>query len=228
MKGIRLLNHIRGKKIGHITAFLRSQLMVNRIIKTIDLSQFRVYQERYKTYDPSPGSSKYLTIRPWMKHKLMYFYLLGLDKSMPLRILDLGTGTGYFPYICSLYGHKVITIDLDSDLMYNEVCKFLHIDRRTWRINPYEKLPDFETKFDLVTALMVTFNNRDRPDQWGVGEWKFLLEDIKRNRLTENGRIFLALNSNQDGTCYNAELLKLFLDFGGRVARNQIDIQVNK
>jgi SAM-dependent methyltransferase len=227
MGRIAVVNKLRGKTMGQIVAYLRSRLMVSGIIKTIDLGQFKVYQERYKTADPAPGSSKFLDIRPWMMHKLMYYYLLGLDKSRPLQILDIGAGTGYFSYICSLHGHTVVAIDLDTDPMYNAVCQFLHVNRRTWRIVKYERLPDFGIKFDLVTAFMVTFNNRNRPDQWGVGEWQFLIEDLKHNQLTEDGRMFLALNAYRDGTCYDAALLRLFLESGARVSGNQIDIRLN-
>jgi SAM-dependent methyltransferase len=196
-------------------------------MKTINLEQFKVYQERYSDADPPPGGySKYLDIRTWMAAKLTYLYHLNLHTTRPLRILDLGTGPGYFPYLCSLYGHRVVAIDLDIVPMYNELCKFFHVDRRTWRIVKFENLPDFGVRFDLVTAFMIKFNQHGRPDQWGVNEWRFFLEDLKRNQMAENGRIFLELNAcrDGDGSWFDAGLLDLFLDRGGRVYRNHVDI----
>jgi hypothetical protein len=199
--------------------------MVGRILKTIDLNQFKIYQERFRDADPPPhGYSKYLDIRLWMAGKLMYFFLLNLHKSKPLRILDLGTGPGYFPYICSLYGHEVVALDLDVVPMYNELCQFFKIDRRIWRIEKFHKLPDLGIKFDLITAHMIKFNQHYLPDQWGADEWQFFLVDLKINQLVENGRIFLEFNANLDGTHYDDEVLKYFISLGGKVYRNQVDI----
>jgi len=215
----------RRKSLSYILAHLRSHIGVERILKTIDLEQFKVYQKRYKDDDPPPtGYSKYLDIRTWMAAKLIYVYLLNLHKARPMRILDMGTGPGYFPYVCSFYGHKVVAIDLDTIPMYNELCQFLHVDRRVWRINRFENLPDFGVKFDLVTAFMIKFDQHDSPDQWGADEWSFMLEDLKRNHLTENGRILLNFNSRHDGTWEDDSLLRLFYNMGGRVHHNFIDI----
>lgn len=223
-----IINKIREKKFEHVIAFLRSQLMVNSILRTVDLEKFKFFQEHYKDADPPPGGySKYLDIRTWMASKLTYIYMLKLHKKKPIQILDIGTGPGYFPYLCSLYGHKVVAIDLDIVPMYNELIKFFHIDRRTWRIVKFEKLPDLGIRFDLVTAFMIKFNQHDRPDQWGIEEWRFMLEDLKTNQIVKNGRIFLDFNTCRDGTWFNSALLKMFLDYGGKVYRNHIEIVGN-
>jgi SAM-dependent methyltransferase len=204
-------------------AFLRAHFMVQRILKTIDIQEFKVFQARYKDADPTPGYSKYLDLRPWMINKLIYFYLLGLHKSKPLRILDLGTGAGFFPYICSLYGHKVIALDLDTVPMYNELCEFFRVDRRTWRVVRFDKLPDLGARFDLVTAFMITFNQHNQTDEWGIDEWRFMLEDLKCNQVAEGGRIFLNFNLRPDGTWCDSTLLRFFLDFKGKVYLNHVD-----
>ncbi len=217
--------HIKAKSLNHVLAFLRSHLTVNRVLNTINIEEFRMFQDRYKHADLAPtGYTKYLDIRLWMVHKLTYFYLLGLHKSKPLRILDLGTGTGFFPYICSLYGHKVIALDLDTVPMYNEICHFLRVDRRPWRIVKFEKLPDLGIMFDLVTAFMITFNQNNQPDEWGVDEWRFLLEDLKSNQIVQGGRLFLNLNLRHDGTWCDQHLFELFLHFRGKVYLNHVDI----
>lgn len=219
------MSTIRGKSLSHILAFLRAHLVVNRIMKTIDLKRFKLYQERYKDADSPPhGYSKYLDIKFFLLHDLSYFHLLNLHKSPPLRILDLGTGPGYFPYICMLYGHKVVAIDLDSVPMYNELCQFFHVDRRTWKIVKFQNLPDFGIRFDLVTAFAIKFNKHLQPDLWGEDEWRFMLEDLKYNQMAKNGRIFLSFNANRDGTIFNNSLFKLFLYFGGKVHSNLVDI----
>ena len=220
-----MMRRIQGKSLRHVLAFLHSQFNVQRILKKIDLEKFSVYQARYKDADPPPeGYSKYLDIRTWMAAKLTYFYLLNLHKARPMQILDLGTGPGYFPYICSLYGHQAVAIDLDNVPMYNELVKFFDVKRRSVRINKFEKLPDLGKRFDLITAFMIKFNNHNRSDLWGVDEWRFFIEDLKSNQMAGNGRIFLELNGNPDGSLYSDALLNLFKDLGARVYRNHIDI----
>src|SRR5687767_13313295 len=109
------INNLRGKSVSHIFAYLRAQATVGRILATIDMERFREYQDRYRDAEPPPhGYSKYLDIRFWMARSLTEFFLLRLDRQKSLRILDIGTGAGYFPYICSFYGHKVVALDLDT------------------------------------------------------------------------------------------------------------------
>lgn len=225
MNRAAFLSALQGKRVGHILADLRAELKVNSVLETIDADQLRACQERYKTPDLLAGSGKYLDVRPWMKRKLTYFYLLGLDRTKPLNILDLGTGTGYFPYVCTLNGHTVVTIDLDSDPIYNDICQMLHIDRRTWRISKYEKLPDLGLRFDLVTAFMISFNNGESPEKWGVGEWRFLLEDLAQNHLRKNGRTFFTFNKNSNGTYHDDELRSFFLKSSASIFRNQVDMR---
>ena len=58
-------------------------------------------------------------------------YELGLHRSPPRRkVLDLGTGCGYFPYICNYFGHTTVTTDLDAVPMYDEITEFLRLDKR--------------------------------------------------------------------------------------------------
>ena len=213
----------RGKRLRYALASLRARSALKGVLETVDLQGFRTYQKRYQDADPPPlGYSKYLNIREWLLDKLTYFHLLGLHKVRGLRILDLGTGAGYFPYICAFYGHRAVALDLDIIPMYNELCQFLRVDRRTYKIVRFEKLPDFGTRFDLVTGFMIKFNQHDLPDQWGVNEWSFILDDLVGNQLAPSGRIFLALNTCRDGTWYDDALKRLFLQRGCTVRGNQV------
>ncbi len=223
---MELLNRrIRGKRLSHILIYLKANLLVYRILKTVDLEKFRVYQDKYRDADrTNQGYSKYLDIRSWMTDKLMYFYLLGLHKSGPLKILDLGSGVPYFSYICSLHGHQVVSIDLDTVPMYNEMCKFFNADRRTLRIEKFQRLPDLGLRFNLVTAFGIKFNLHGCEDEWNIDEWRFLINDLRSQQLIKNGRIFLAFNSNREGFFHNETLLKWFLEIGGMVYHRYVDI----
>jgi hypothetical protein len=181
------------------------------------LDHFKNIQKKYQDVSPYPGFSKYLDIRYWMEKNLHYLFRLNLHRSEPQKILDLGTGCGYFPYLCRYFGHSVWTIDLDEVEMYNEMIKFFELDRRACSITAYQNLPKFDTKFDLITALNICFNNHNQSDVWGVSEWKFFLTDLSKNLLSPNGRVFLKLNPEGNGKCYDDLLLKFYVDSGAKV-----------
>jgi len=215
----------RVRNLRHVVAFVRSRLLVGGIIKDIDLDAFSVFQNSYCNADPRPhGYSKYLDIRYWMAESLMRYLYYGLDRSQPLRILDIGTGCGYFPYICTKFGHQAMAVDLDEVPMYNEIIRFLKVNRLTLCVEKFKPFPDFGMKFDLITAFMIKFNCHYSSAQWGVDEWKFLLDDFRANHLTEDGKVILHFNANKDGSFVEPNLKEYFLNLGGTVYRNQVVI----
>ena len=136
------------------------------ILSSIDIEKFKFYLEKYKNSSPYPGYSKYLNIEEWFEDKLWEVYRLGLNKSSKLDILDIGTGAGYFPYICNYYGHNTMALDLNTTQMYNDIIKFLNINRKVHEIKSFEKLPNLGKKFDLVTAFAICFNNHETSRLW--------------------------------------------------------------
>ena len=68
-----------------------------KILQTVNIEKFRFFQNKYKDSSRYPGYSKYLNIEEWLEVKLVEVYKLGLNKSINLDILDIGTGAGYFP-----------------------------------------------------------------------------------------------------------------------------------
>lgn len=194
----------------------------NKIIDTIDMARFNEIYNKYKDSSPYPGYSKYLELKSCIKITLFNIYRLRLQKSKRLNILDLGTGAGYFPYLCQNYGHNVWTIDLDSVPMYNEMIDLLNIKRRIKEIKAYEKLPNFDQKFDLVTAFAICFNNHKRQDLWTYKEWSFFLTDLANNHLVNEGKLFLQLNPENDGEYYDNELLHFFESTGASVKKRRV------
>lgn len=190
---------------------------VKSVLNKIYLVQFSVYQEKYQNADPPPGSSKYLDIEYWMIEALYFLYRLNLSHSRPLNILEIGTGCGYFPYLCQYFGHSVVAIDLDIVPMYNEITSFLSIDRRVYKIQAFEHIPSFSSRFDLITAFSICFNNHNKSNLWGVNEWSFFPSDLTQNHLSKPGSIFLKLNAELEGGYYNAKLLNFFIDANAQV-----------
>jgi len=69
--------------------------------------------------------------------------------------------------------------------------RFLDIPRIAHSVKPLEPLPLASKKFDLISAIAVTFNHQaDRPE-WAPAEWRYFLQDAG-SHLNPGGRIFLA------------------------------------
>lgn len=209
--------------LGRMGRNLRCRRDLPRILRSVDMSGFSRIRARYRDASPYPGYSKYLDIAPVMKRALYSAYELGLHRGPRRAVLDLGTGCGYFPYICNYFGHSSVCADLGDVPMYNEITEFLRLDRRVFPIRAFEKLPDLGRRFDLVTAFAVCFNNHDRPDLWGPAEWLFFLKDLAANHTTAGGRLVMKLNQEKDGSYWSAELSEFFRGHGAVVEGERVD-----
>ena len=197
---------------------LRFRLDLMRVMKTIDSAKFNMLYEKYKDVAPDPGYSKYLDIKKWMHKTLWRVYILSLNESSPKKILDLGTGTGYFPYLCQFYGHKVKSLDIDTDPMFNDLVKFLGIDRVTFRIKENSPLPDFGEKYDIVTGFMVCFNNHKEKNVWTRNEWNYFLNHLYSKHTNPNATAFFTMNAEPNtNEWYTKNLLEFFLSKGAQV-----------
>ena len=138
---------------------------------------------------PTPGTGilKYLDYELYIPDCFRYARMLGMDFLQPLRILDVGTGFGYFPYVCTCLGHEATGLDLDIEPLYNESIRSLGLRRRVHRIERFQPLPAFPQKFHLITAFAICFNRQGYPDVWRQEEWAFFLRDLAENHLSSGG-----------------------------------------
>jgi hypothetical protein len=110
---------------------------------------------------------KYFDIPIWVKSRLAIAVRLGLHQAAPMRILDLGAGSGAFAMVCMAMGHSAVGIDVDFPAkyaaIYRDLCDACSVDLRIHRIRRNEPLPDIGL-FDLITAQGVMFDFRFEPD----------------------------------------------------------------
>jgi SAM-dependent methyltransferase len=159
---------------------------------------------------------KYLDAARWVDATHRRALGLRLDAGGGLRILDIGSGVGYFAFVCAKYGHQTICLDHPKRPdMYREVCTALGVTVEDAEVSALLPLPPLGT-FDLITAQMVTFNNHGKPDVWGPDEWGFFLRDCF-SRLRPGGRVCLELNREADGRCYNRALERAFIGLGAEI-----------
>lgn len=172
------------------------------------------------------SAAKYAQFRPWMLRNLHRAAQLDLHKEQPLRILDIGAGPGYFIAATRALGHECFGIDVPESYftplelrVYSEMLEAFHCRQYVSpiAIERFVPLPIGSEKFDLITAFLICFNRHDKPDQWGVPEWRFFIEDA-RESLTGGGRMFLGLNDNVKRygklAFYDKELLAYFQSVG--------------
>ena len=193
---------------------------VEPFLAKIDIERLREIQRRYS--GSTDRYAKYADVERWLKINLPRVRELKLDRPPPKHILDLGCGAGFFLFLAKQFGHSGLGFDLGDFPLSNELIALFGIERVTSRIRAFQSLPDFERKFDLVTAFSAAFNrNEDESRGWNIEEWKFFLDDLDRH-LAPGGRIFLEINSGKDKRYFPAETRELFVKRGARVSGERV------
>ena len=189
------------------------------LLDRLDETQLREIQQQYAS---SPVQiAKYADVERYMKLNIERVQDLGLHRSPPRDILDLGCGGGFFLYICQQHGHRCIGVDLEWYPVFTDLLNLMHVERKTWEIKAFEPLPEFGRKFDWITAFSTGFN-RVKRKPWRVPEWEFFLDDL-RNHLRPTGKIFFALNpEGRGGRYYDEELRRFFVSRGAEIERERI------
>lgn len=119
--------------------------------------------------------------RPWIEVLERY-----IPKGQTLKILDVGTGSGYFAVILSRLGHQVIGIDL-TEAMLEEArnnCMELDIDAEFLQMDA-QKLSFEDETFDFVVSRNLTWTLPD-PEK-AYREWF---------RVLKTGGILLNFDAN--------------------------------
>jgi SAM-dependent methyltransferase len=176
--------------------FRREESLATKAIASIPSESFRSVEQKYAVDRPGEAPAKYLRIEEYMRVAASRAVTLRLDRSEPLRILDLGCGNGYFLALSRVLGHSVLGIDVPDEPMYNELIRLLDIPRIEHRIMAGQPLPVSGKTFDLITAYMICFNRLGQPDPWSAEEWEGFLDEC-RSHLAPGGRIRLEMNPDK-------------------------------
>ena len=160
--------------------------MIDQLKCPLDLSLLRRLREKYA--DPKYAGlqrTKFLDIDYWLTRNMAHADKLGvLDASSPLKVLDLGCGSGFFPYICKQYGQEVVCLDIGGSDVFDDMLAFFGVTRLDKRIEPMTPLDLPWSGFDLVTGLMVKFDAIGEDNRFGPNEWRFILRDLARRHPT--------------------------------------------
>ncbi len=164
---------------------------------------------------------KYGDLDLWMGRAWKEATRLGLDRSPPLDVLDIGMGAGYFLYVCQRLGHRCVGLDRPGPYpFWQGLRRWLGIRRVVEHtIKPYEPLPASLGKFDLVTSFRAQFNyNSDERRLWNLDEWGFFLDNLRDNVLKLEGGFALKLAKQEHDAGLNRSDQSLARFLGGRGA----------
>ena len=140
----------------------------------------------------SPYSYKFLDYEFWMKVNVNRAIGLGLDRATGLRILDIGTGTAMFPFVCRFLGHDVTTTEIprlsdENALIYPPMRRSVGVYRPR-KLYIYKPNVNLTGTFDMVCAFMICFGRK-----WRAKDWKTFTCCARRN-IVLGGRLILAFN----------------------------------
>jgi SAM-dependent methyltransferase len=146
---------------------------------------------------------KFLDLDRWHHVNLARAAKLGLTEGSGRKVLDLGSGTGQFLFICRMLGHDATGVDLPLESLespereiFTEMPKAFLVNVVRTAISAFQPL-QMEGKFDLICSFMVCFNNLKREDEWARPQWEFFVRDM-RSRLNPGGKLALRLNHNEE------------------------------
>ena len=176
---------------------------------TVDHDRFRALQREFvrkDRYEQGKDSNyvqfvKYIDPIVWFDSKLNAALRLRLDVDTRLSILDIGTGPGHFPKVAAFFGHEVLGTELPRVLegssmateMYLALCDLYEVKRIPLAITEFAPLPDFGTRFDIVTAFLNAFSVSANKQPWDISAWDHFLVDLDANVLNPRGRLFMSL-----------------------------------
>jgi len=193
-------------------------LTAEGLMRDLDHEKLEAIRSRYAIPNPGIRIEKYLDMEQWLATNIRRVLNIGLDYQPPVRVLDLGSGAGYFLHTCKRLGHDVLGLDMHDPgaAWYGELLELFGVRRVIWRIDPFVPLPDLGGPFDYVCSFMVCFNRHIYEDIWKVDQWRFFLDDLQA-RLKPGAIVWLELNPTPDGTHYTAELESFFKSRGAIV-----------
>lgn len=171
-----------------------------------------------------PNVAKYTDVAYWLAVCEQRVARLRLDQSAPRRVLDIGTGCGYFPFVCRGHGHDVVALDCAArQQFFRDVTAAIGVAIIEHDVAPLIPLPPLGM-FDVITAYMVTFNGHETAALWDVVEWSYFLDDLAQ-RLAPDGVIAMELNREPNGECFTPALRELFLERGAEIDDYHVTIR---
>lgn len=192
-------------------------LPVRRFMAQIDPERLRQIQKKYGAHG-SRDWPKYVEAERFLKLNIRRVQDIGLDRMPPQRILDLGSGAGYFLFVNRVLGHSGLGLDIDDCPLFPEMLELFGVPRIIHRIEKFQPLPRTGASYDWITAFSISFADHMAEQSWDVAEWDYFLNDASKS-LAPGGRIYLDMNPRRDGSFYSDAAREYFLSRGAVIDR---------
>lgn len=207
---------------------MRTKRYVSQILATMDMAMFHGIRNGWRRNGTSLSALKFFDIDTYLPQNLKRAARLNLDRTEHQRVLDIGSGFGYFTYIAKFFGHDILALDTPEEPLYDETIAYFMVPKFHHHIKPQEKLPEFGGRFDLITGFDVGFNVIDPHTHiyWGPEDWRYFLKDLLTNHVNPGGRIYLELRPAQKTNGgYSREIERVFKDMGASVRGHRVLIR---
>ena len=129
----------------------------------------------------------------YLSEKLKMFCDIGLHDETGLRILDIGTGIGLFPWLCKLGNHYCESTYYDYFEFYKDAWSTLDIITPFFfevKCNQPWDLPP-GNRYDIICSMRTVFDRVPHP--WTVSNWLHFLEEAEKH-LNLNGKVIIKTN----------------------------------
>jgi hypothetical protein len=200
--------HLRGLRAAKASGSQLKEHFFEFLIEEVDAGAYAEIQANFLDpgiLDTMGDMLKYLDPVMWFEGRFSSAVRLGLDQSVPLRILDFGTGPGHFPMIASFLGHDVLGTELpelspvptNSERLYDALCGIFGVSRIRYTVRPHTELTGLPGRFAMVTSFMAAFNLDEQKKPWTVRHWSHFLASLKKFVLDPDGRLFMTLANNK-------------------------------
>lgn len=201
-------------------------LKTEPFLAALDRGKFDALRKLHHQPGFTTKPSKYLDVDDWMRRNVKRVRNQGIRPAPPRRrVLDIGSGAGYFLHVLRCLGHEPLGLDIDEEPIFRETFAALDLPRVIHRIEAFQPLPDLGEPFDLVTAHLTCFNRRADGSHWGREEWEFFLGDLE-SRMKPGGKVQMELNALRDGRHMEEELRAYFISRGARVDRRKVYLEL--
>jgi predicted RNA methylase len=169
---------------------------------TLDPLHFDTIQRSTLERFPEPSrNNSYLDVcRHIAKSMKTYLVVMPRD-TRPRKMLDIGSGSGSFCFVCNALGHDSTGLDRprsgDNDdgdfLSLNYLLTQWHnVQVLEHAISPRVPLPVEDHSYDDFSILHPTFYRR-----WKEPDWNFLLSDLSRCATKKKSKLYIKINTRK-------------------------------
>ena len=198
-----------------------------KALQEIDEAERSAFLERHRSRLADPDRSRWLKYADfvYLAHRnVLHAERLGLDRSPPLEILDIGTGPGSFAMVANSMGHRAIGTDV-RDQWNGEYCRLSGVELVNAPVRPREPYRPVARRFDLIAMMTPNFHRTvvdGGVQYWSTDDWQFLIDDLFDNLLTDRGRIFILMPPDHQpgGTRADSPLVEWAAARGAMTERN--------